>query len=159
SSVAKREALAPPEPAQLAGSLSDLGDLQTWRAEYPSAEQAYRKAIALQKALPIEQRDDAALAKSLFGLGDELQKSGHSADAEGFLREALALQTRLVQEVDSRGGDAEKVRSLKSDTARTLQTLGGAIWDRDLNEAMPVMQSAVAMQRAVWGSEPHPDYA
>ena len=159
SSVAKREALEPSEPAQLAGSLSDLGDLQTWRAEYPTAEQAYRRAIALQKALPIEQQDDAALAKSLFGLGDELQKSGHMADSEVFLREALALQTRLIQEMDSKGGDPDKVRRLKSDTARTLQTLAAAIWERDLNEAMPVMQSAVAMQRAAWGSEPHPDYA
>jgi tetratricopeptide (TPR) repeat protein len=159
SSVAKREELIPPERAQLAVSLSDLGDLQTWRAEYQDAERAYRRAIALQKALPADQRDDAALAKSLYGLGDELQKSGRSADAEVALREALTLQTRLVQEADSKGADAGKARTLKSDTARTLQTLAGAIWDRDLNEAMPVMQSAVAMQRAVWGSEPHPDYA
>jgi tetratricopeptide (TPR) repeat protein len=159
SSVAKREELIPPERAQLAVSLSDLGDLQTWRAEYQDAERAYRRAIALQKALPADQRDDAALAKSLYGLGDELQKSGRSADAEVALREALTLQTRLVQDADSKGADAGKARTLKSDTARTLQTLAGAIWDRDLNEAMPVMQSAVAMQRAVWGSEPHPDYA
>jgi tetratricopeptide (TPR) repeat protein len=159
SSVAKRQALIPPEAAQLAASLSDLGDLQTWRAEYQDAERAYRKAIALQKALPVDQRDDAALAKSLLGLGDELQKRGRSADAEGILREALALQTRLARDSDSKNGDSDKARSIKSDTARTLQTLAGAIWDRDLNEAIPVMQSAVAMQRAAWGSEPHPDYA
>jgi tetratricopeptide (TPR) repeat protein len=159
SSVAKRQALIPAEPAQLAASLSDLGDLQTWRAEYQDAERAYRRAIALQKALPSEQRDDAALAKSLFGLGDELQKSGRSADAEGFLREALALQTHLARDLGSRADDSDTARTLKSDTARTLQTLAGAIWDRDLNEAIPVMQSAVVMQRAAWGSEPHPDYA
>jgi len=159
SSVAKRQALIPPEPAQLAASLSDLGDLQTWRADYQSAEHAYRKAIALQKALPVDQRNDAALAKSLFGLGDEVQKSGRSADAEGFLREALALQTHLARESHSKEDGSDEARTLKSDTARTLQTLAGAIWDRNLNEAIPVMQSAVAMQRAAWGSEPHPDYA
>jgi tetratricopeptide (TPR) repeat protein len=159
SSVAKRQALVPAEPAQLAASLSDLGDLQTWRAEYPDAERAYRGAIALQKALPVDQRDDASLAKSLFGLGDELEKSGRSADAEGALREALALQTRLVRAVDSKKDDSDEARTLKSDTARTLQTLAKAIWDRDLNEAIPVMQSAVVMQRAAWGSEAHPDYA
>ncbi|HEY1875584.1 MAG TPA: toll/interleukin-1 receptor domain-containing protein, partial [Steroidobacteraceae bacterium] len=139
SSVAKREGLMPAEPAQLAASLSDLGDLQTWRAEYQDAERAYRRAIALQKALPLDQRDDAALAKSLFGLGDQLQKSGRSAEAEVFLREALALQTRLARDGDSKGGGADKARTLKSDTARTLQTLAAAIWDRDLNEAIPVM--------------------
>jgi tetratricopeptide (TPR) repeat protein len=159
SSVAKREGLIPAEPAQLAASLSDLGDLQTWRAEYQDAERAYRRAITLQKALPVDQRDDAALAKSLFGLGDQLQKSGRSADAEVFLREALALQTRLARDGDSKERGADKARTLKSDTARTLQVLAGAIWDRDLNEAIPVMRSAVEMQRAAWGSEPHPDYA
>jgi tetratricopeptide (TPR) repeat protein len=159
SSVDKRQALLPAEPAQLAASLSDLGDLQTWRAEYPDAERAYRRAIALQKALPVDQRDDVTLAKSLFGLGDELLKSSRSADAEEVLRQALALQTRLARDVDSRQDASDAARALKSDTARTLQTLAKAIWDRDLNEAIPVMQSAVVMQRAAWGSEPHPDYA
>ena len=159
SSVAKRLAQNPQDPAHLAASLSDLGDLQTWRAQYPDAERAYRQAIGLQKALRPDQRDEAALAKSLFGLGDELQKSGRSADAEGFLREALALQTRLAKDIQSKDDDSDKARTLKSDTARTLQTLAAAIWDRDLNEAIPVMRRAVAMQRAAWGSEPHPDYA
>jgi tetratricopeptide (TPR) repeat protein len=154
SSVAKREALNPAEPAQLALSLSDLGDLQTWRAEYPDAERAYRRAIALQKGLSVDQRDDEALAKSLFGLGDELAKSGRSADAEAVLGQALALQTRLI-----RDADADVARTLKADSAKTLQTLAWAIQERDLNAAIPVMQSAVAMHRTLWGTEPHPDYA
>jgi tetratricopeptide (TPR) repeat protein len=154
SSVAKREALTPAEPAKLALSLSDLADLQTWRAEYPDAERAYRRAIALQKGLSVEQRDDEALAKSLFGLGDELAKSGRSADAEAVLGQALALQTRLI-----RDADADVARSLKADSAKTLQTLAWAIQERDLNAAIPVMQSAVAMHRALWVTEPHPDYA
>jgi len=154
SSVAKRESLVPAEPAQLALSLSDLGDLQTWRAEYAEAERAYQRAIALQKALPVDQRNDAALAKSLFGLGDELAKSGRSADAEAVLGQALALQTRLI-----RDADPDTARTLKADTAKTLQTLAWAIRERDLNAAIPVMQSAVAMQRMLWGTEPYPDYA
>ena len=154
SSVAKREALNPAEPAQLALSLSDLGDLQTWRAEYPDAERAYRRAIALQKGLSVDQRDDEALAKSLFGLGDELAKSGRSTDAEAALGQALALQTRLI-----RDADADVARTLKADSAKTLQTLAWAIQERDLNAAIPVMQSAVAMHRTLWGTEPHPDYA
>jgi tetratricopeptide (TPR) repeat protein len=154
SSVTKREALIPAEPAQLALSLSDLGDLQTWRAEYAEAERTYRRAIALQRGLSVEHRDDEALAKSLFGLGDELAKSGRSADAEAVLGQAVALQTRLI-----RGADPDTARPLKADTAKTLQTLAWAIRERDLNEAIPVMQSAVAMQRNLWGTEPYPDYA
>jgi tetratricopeptide (TPR) repeat protein len=156
SSLAKRQALNPAEPREVAESLSDLGDLQTFRAEYPDAEAAYRKAIALQTALPPEQRDDAALAKSLFGLGDELQKSGRSADSEQFLKQALELQTRLVRDKDANG---EQARALKADMAKTLQTLAWAISERDLQGAIPLMQSAVVIQRAVWGDEPYPDYA
>ena len=45
------------------------------------------------------------------------------------------------------------------DTARTLQVLAWAIRERDLGEAIPLMQSSVAMQRSLWGAEPYPDYA
>jgi tetratricopeptide (TPR) repeat protein len=147
SAVAKRRALMPAEPAELALSLSHTGDLLTQRAEYPGAETAYREAIALQKALPPDQRDDAGLARSLFGLGLELSKQGRSGEAERSLRDALALQKRLFP-------------GANEDTARTLDAL--AYWtinERDLNEAVPMMQSAVAMQRALWGNQPYPDYA
>jgi tetratricopeptide (TPR) repeat protein len=146
SAVAKRQALMPAEPGDLALSLSHTGDLLTFRAEYPGAEADYRRAIALQRSRPPEQRDSAALARSLYGLGNELARSGHVADAEGSLREALKLQQHLVK-----GADV--------DTARTLQALAWSISERDLNEAIPVMQSAVSMQRALWGAEPYPDYA
>ena len=146
SAVAKRQALLPAEPGDLALSLSHTGDLLTFRAEYPGAEAQYRRAIALQRSRPSEQRDDAALATSLYGLGNELARSGRAADAEGVLREALGLQQRLV-------------KGANADTARTLQALAWSISERDLNEAIPVMQRAVSMQRTLWGAEPYPDYA
>jgi tetratricopeptide (TPR) repeat protein len=146
SAVAKRQALVPAEPADLAVSLSHTGDLLTMRAEYPPAEAAYRKAIVLQRALPPDQRDDVALAKSLLGLGNEQQEAGQFADAERTLRDALALQQRVV-------------KGPNGDTARTLQLLAWAVNERDHNEALPILQSAVAMQRKLRGSEPHPDYA
>jgi tetratricopeptide (TPR) repeat protein len=136
----------PAEPGELALSLSHTGDLLTFRAEYPPAEAAYRKAIALQRSLPPDRRDDAALEKSLFGLGWEQQTAGHSADAERTLRDALALQQHLFT-----GANAE--------TARILEALATAVAERDLHEAIPLMQSAVAMQRTLWGTEPYPDYA
>ena len=97
SAVAKRQVLLPAAPGDLALSLSHTGDLLTFRAEYPAAEAQYRRAIALQRSRPPEQRDDAALATSLYGLGNELARSGRAADAEGVLREALGLQQRLVK--------------------------------------------------------------
>lgn len=146
SAVAKRQGLVPAEPGELALSLSHVGDLETFRAEYPDADRAYRRAIVLQSSLPHEQRDDAALALSLYGLGNELQNDGKSAEAERTLREALALQQRVF-------------KGPSADTARTLQVLAWAIRERDINEAVPLMQSAVDMQRKLWGAEPYPDYA
>ena len=142
----KRGALSPAEPAALALSLSHVGDLRTARGEFPAAEDAYRRAVAMQRALPPGQRDDAALAQSLFGLGNELQNRGRSAEAEKTLRESLALQEA-------------RFKGPNEDTARTLDVLAWTVRDRNPNEAIPIMQRAVNMQRAVWGEIPYPDYA
>ncbi len=146
TSASKRRQLGPSETPALAISLSHVGNLLTQRADYPGAEAAYREAIAIQKALPPDQRDDAALARSLFGLGQELGAQGRSREAEQSFRDALALQKRLFP------GPNE-------DTARTLDELAWTINERDLNESVPMLQSAVAMQRALWGNQPYPDYA
>jgi tetratricopeptide (TPR) repeat protein len=146
TAVVKRRALPGEEHGALALSLSHVGDLLTLRADYPGAEGAYHQSIALQRSLPDNQRDDAALAKTLFGLGTEQISRGQYADAERNLRDALTLQQRLFP------GPNE-------DTARTLQVLGRAVNQRDLNEAIPLVESALAMHRALWGSQPHPDFA
>jgi tetratricopeptide (TPR) repeat protein len=146
SSIAKREKLVPAEAADLALSLSHQGDLLTFRADYPGAEAAYRRAIGLQSSRPAAERDNAALARSLYGLGNEQANSGRSADAEQSLGDALAMQQRVVD-------------GPSADTARTLQVLAWAVRERDLNEAIPLMERAVAMQRSLWGAEPYPDYA
>ena len=146
TATAKRRALPPDEHAELALSLSHVGDLLTLRAEYPGAESAYREAIALQRSLPGGERTDMELAKSLFGLGAELVERGHYPEAERTLHDALALQQRIFP-------------GANPDTARTLQVLARAVDQRDLNEAIPLAQSAVAMHRALWGAQPHPDFA
>lgn len=146
SAVDKRQGLMPAEPAELATSLTHLGDLLTLQADYRGAESAYRRAIALQSSRPSDQRDDAALGRSLYGLGNEQEDAGKFADAERTLRDALALQERLF-------------KGPNTDTARTLQVLAWAVRERNLNEAIPLMQSAVAMDRALWGAEPYPEYA
>jgi tetratricopeptide (TPR) repeat protein len=157
SAVAKRQVLVPSEPADLALSLRHLGDLQTLRAANPEAEKAYQRAISLQNSLPPDKRDNLALACSLYGLGNELENAGQFAEAEKTLREALTLQQRLYTDttVDCQGSQGHA----KADIARTMQVLAWAIRERDLNEAVPLMKSAVAIQRSVWGTEPYPDYA
>jgi serine/threonine-protein kinase len=146
SAAAKRRALPTDGQADLALSLSHVGDLLTLRAEYPGAESAYHQAIAIQRSLRGNERDDEALARSLFGLGTELIEHGHYPEAEHSLREALTLQQRLF-------------KGANADTARTLQKLAWVVKERDLNEAIPFDESAVAMHRALWGAQPHPDFA
>jgi tetratricopeptide (TPR) repeat protein len=157
SAVAKRQGLVPSEPADLALSLRHLGDLQTLRAANPQAENAYQRAISLQNSLSPDKRDKLALACSLYGLGNEQENAGQFADAERTLRDALTLQQRLYTDtsVDCQGSQGHA----KADIARTMQVLAWAIRERDLNEAVPLMKSAVAIQRSVWGAEPYPDYA
>jgi tetratricopeptide (TPR) repeat protein len=157
SAVAKRKGLVPAEPADQALSLRHLGDLQTFRAAYPQAESVYRNAIDLQSSLPPAERDEFAIACSLFGLGDEQAKAGHPAEAEQTLGRALKLQQRIYTDnsVDCHGSQGHA----RADIARTMQTLAWAISERDLNEAIPLMRSAVAIQQSVWGDEAYPDYA
>jgi len=142
----KRRALPTDQRADLAQSLNHVGDLLSLRAEYPGAESAYQQAIAIQRALRGNERDDAALAKSLFGLGNELKERGQYPEAERSLRQALAIQRRLYP-------------SANADTARTLQQLAWVVSQRDLNEAIPLGQEAVTMHRGLWGAQPYPDFA
>jgi tetratricopeptide (TPR) repeat protein len=141
-----RRALPPEEQGPLALSLSHVGDLLTLRAEYPDAEKAYRQAIALQRSLPDDRRDERMLARSLFGMGQELIEEGNYPQAERNLREALTLQRKLFQ------GPNE-------DQARTLQVLGRAVSERDASQAIPLVREALDMHRTLWGRQPYPDYA
>ncbi len=80
-------------------------------------------------------------------LGTLLAQAGHYPEAENNLRAALKLQQALYGASDPT-------------IARTLKDLARAVADGgDLKSAIPLMQRAVAMQRALRGSEPHPDLA
>ena len=117
------------------------------QADYDAGEKAYREAIRIESARPNDRQSQEKLANSLYGLGTLLAKQGRYADAEENLRETLERQKALYGETHPA-------------VARTLKDLARAIDDRgDLNAAIPLMQRAVAMQRALRGSEPHPDLA
>ena len=145
--VAKRRRLPGIDPLDLSDSLSHQGDLLAQQADYDAGEKAYREAIRIESARLSNRQNQEKLASSLYGLGTLLAKQGRSADAEQSLREALDRQKSLY-------GEAHPA------VARTMKDLANAVADRgDLNAAIPLMQRAVAMQRALRGSEPHPDLA
>jgi len=141
-----RQSLPQEERSDLALSLTHLGDLKTARAEYPGAESAYDGALAVRRSLPPNERDEATYAKTLFGLGSEQIERGRNADAERTLRSALAIQQRVTP-----GPNA--------DTARTLQLLARAVEQQNSDEAIALLEKAVAMHRALWGTQPYPDFA
>ena len=145
--VATRRRLIGEEPLLLSDSLSHLGDVLTRQAQFDAAEQSYREAIRVESARPKDPASKVQLANSLYGFGVLLAREGRYADAQKTLREALTRQQALYGAVHP-------------DVARTLKDLAQAVEDGgDLNAALPLMQSAVAMQRRLRGSEPHPDLA
>lgn len=145
--VATRRRFYQTEPEALAESLNHLADLRSLQAQDADAEAAYREASALLTVHPKERRSQIALANSLYGLGTVLYAQGRYPEAEARFREALALQHHLY---GKEHGDI--ARTLK-DLARTLDD------DGDLKAALPMMRSAVQMQRDLRGTQPHPDLA
>lgn len=145
--VAKRRHLQGIDPLDLSDSLSHQGDLMALQADYAAGEKAYREAISIESAGSNDKQSREKLANSLYGLGTLLAKEGHYKDAEETLRETLERQKALYGETHPA-------------VARTLKDLARTVDDRgDLNAAIPLMERAVAMQRALRGAEPHPDLA
>ena len=145
--VAKRRHLQGIDPLDLSDSLSHQGDLMALQADYAAGEKAYREAIHIESARPNDRQNQEKLANSIYGLGTLLALQGRYADAEENLRQTLERQKTLYGETHPA-------------VARTLKDLARAIADGgDLNKALPLMQTAVAMQRALRGNEPYPDLA
>jgi tetratricopeptide (TPR) repeat protein len=145
--VATRRTLRDVDPLDLSDSLSHQGDLLTLQAEYDAGERDYREAIRITSSRPNDQKSQVELANSLYGLGTLLALAGHYPEAENNLRAAFRLQQAIFGASDPT-------------IARTLKDLARAVADGgDLKSAIPLMQRSVAMQRALRGSEPHPDLA
>ena len=128
-------------------ALEHEADLLALQAQFDAAEKAYRDAISIQSARPKERRSQVELSKSLHGLGTVLEQKVDYAQADRTLRQALALQRKMGDGMD---GD---IASTIKDLARVMAEGG------DLNGAIPVMRTALSMERALRGGEPHPDLA
>jgi len=147
AAVTQRRDLREPNPVQLSESLNHLGDVLTLQAAYDDAARNYEEALALQRAQPQNPQAPALLAKGQFGLGVVFYQQGRYPEAERLLRDALATQKALLGETHG-------------EIARTLQNLSKvAEAAGNLEAAIPLMQSAVDMQRKVRGKLPHPDLA
>ena len=135
------------EVVALSEGLNDFADLQSLQADYTAAEQAYREAIGRIGPRPKDHRSRVTLANSLFGLGSVLRTEGRYPEAERSLREALAMQTKLYG-------------AKHGDIGRTLVDLAMTLDDEDeLKAALPLMRSAVNMQRELYGSRAAPGSA
>ena len=146
-SVAMARARPTADPLALSDDLNDLADLQTLQADYAAAEKAYREAITRVASLPKDHGSGVTLANSLYGLGNVLRSEGHYAEAERSFRDALTLQRSLYG-------------AKHGDIARTVEYLALTLDDDgDLKGALPLMESAVSMQRELRGDRPHPDLA
>ena len=146
-SVATRRRLKPQDPLLLSDSLEHLGDLLTLKAQFDAAEKIYREAIQAESLRPTDPASQVQLANSLYGYGVLLRREGRFEDAQQNLRDALARQQALYGAVHPA-------------IAHTLMELAQAVAEGgDRHAALPLMQSAVAMQRQLRGNEPHPDLA
>jgi tetratricopeptide (TPR) repeat protein len=145
--VATRRRLPGMDPLELSDSLSHQGTVMQLQAEYDTGEKVYREAIRIDAARPKDRQAQIELATSLYGLGTLLDLEGRFAEAETNLRAALRLQQALFGSVDPT-------------IALTMKDLARAVADGgNLNGAIPLMRTAVSMERSLYANEPHPDLA
>ena len=147
SALATRRTLGGAEPIVLADTLNHRGDVLAWQADYEAAEKDYREALRLLATQPDDRRKWAALVSAQYGLGVALSDAGRYEDARASLSAALEGQRALFGEAND-------------DTARTLKELAGVVAQTgDLKGAISLMQHALAVQRGLKGSAPHPALA
>lgn len=145
--LATRKSLGGAQPIVLSDSLNHRGELLMWQADYAAAEKDYRDVLRMLASQPDDRRNREAVARAQSGLGIVLSYEGRYADARASLSDALAQQRALYGEAND-------------DTARTLKELAYVVSQNgDLKAAIPLMREAVAIQRRLRGSAPHPRLA
>ncbi len=145
--LATRQQIKSTEPIVLTDSFSHRGWLLMSQADYNGAEHDYRQVLRLLATQPDNRRTREARAKAQYGLGVVLGYQGRYAEARASLSAALSQQQELYGDINE-------------DTAATLKELADAVdQDGDLKSAIPLMQRAVAVQRKLRGSAPHPALA
>lgn len=143
--LARRQHMLDSADPQLSASMNHVGELLNLQASFAKAERTYRQALAAQQARA--QLPDALTAQSLTGLAAALSGQSRFEEAEADLRKALRIQQ-------------SPPAAAPGDIARTLEDLAIVVYRRgNLKAAIPLMERAVALQRKIRGTLPHPDLA
>lgn len=132
------------QPLARAQLLTSLGGVFRWRGQHERAAGLLDTAIALLRAEPDPPPLD--LAEALTELGNVRRLTGGLAPAESLHREALALRSAALERAraSSRAPEVD-VRPL----AASLANVGAALLEQGrLDEAAPLIDSAVALQRS-----------
>lgn len=134
-SLESRRALFGESNADVASSLTHLGEVQALKAFYDEAELNLRKALAVRRDL----LGDAApeVADTLTHLSYVMTRRGEYAEAEPLIRESLEIR---------RAAFGEK----HPDVAESLEALALNLFDQgNLEAAEPLLREAVAMRREI----------
>ncbi|TVP46733.1 MAG: serine/threonine protein kinase [Gemmatimonadales bacterium] len=122
-----------------AGDLHDRGRLLFRSGDFAGAELAYREALPLLRATPLD--DPSRLILLLQHHGMALRQLERPAAAEPLYQEALALQRA------SFGSRAPRTLDLIKSVAHVLDNLGRH------DEAEPLLRESVEINRAAWGDD------
>lgn len=129
-------------PAQLAAALHLLAEIEGARSQLADAEQHFREALELRRALHRRPHED--FAATAHGLADVLVMRNSHDEAERLLREALTVERQL------HGAHSPHVGSTLYALALTFHGRG------KLQDAEPIFREAVDVYRRVPASDdPH----
>jgi serine/threonine protein kinase/tetratricopeptide (TPR) repeat protein len=131
--------------AEVATSLTNLGDLLTVSGDYAAAEPLLQEAVLVRRSLPVA-AGSSDLGSSLTGLGILLRRQGKLPEAESLLREALDVRRK------AHGTDHPDVAQSLNHLAMTVSTRG------DNDTAEKLFQEALDIRRRLFGDQ-HPDVA
>jgi tetratricopeptide (TPR) repeat protein len=131
------------QPEQRAIHLANLGELLTSMAQFRSAEEVLKQALALLVESHGEQHP--SMGKVLSGLGLLTRELGRYREAEDYLSRALSVE-------EATGKDDTRLAAALNNLALLLQDTNR------LADAEPLMRRALALDEKSYGPE-HPEVA
>jgi len=131
--VGNRQELFGNEHAEVASSLSHLGELLMLKGELTEAEVNLRSSLGMRQR--IHGRNSAEAAEALMLLADVVTRQGRYEEAEPLIQDALGIQR------DVYGAE-------HPDVAASIEALGLNYFDRgDYQRAIPELRVALKMRR------------
>lgn len=138
SAYAIRRRVLGPNAVETASSAEDRGAVAKQTGDYATAERYYREGLAIRRRLG--QVNDDPVSGAVGELGFLRYSQGDHQGAEKLYREALRLA------IQRHGNHGERVAEAQHDLGQFLQ------WNRRPAEARPLLESSLAMKRAIFGN-------